>query len=669
MHAGTPVHGRHIAVAAWLATLALVLCAPAAHAATDQQVDDAVELAVGWLRSTQAPDGSLGPNGGLDPAWALLGLAGADVHAADLRTAPGAPSAQDYYATLWAGSDDDAWSALGSASAADYERAILLAEAAGIDPRRIAPQQNLVAKLAGFYRDGYFTSKTSVFNHTLFGLLALERLPVPPGLVARTASIVEQHQHTDGGYASYPVTDQVTYEAPSNVDSTGAALAGLCGAGRTLADPSVAGAVTFLRAERAPSGALGNIDAASWALDGMGACGLRRGAPGWTAADETTIDWLLTEQATAGPDAGAWAPGGTPNRYTTATALQALVNPGFSATPPPRLVPGDPLLRPPATVPDGASVPVVLAIDGGLGTARLCRTSAPAGASLTAVLSAAQTSSAPAGCVSDVVVDGGAVVRIDGAVGAPGGGWRLSLDAAAEQPAGTQPVPFGALVALRLDDPLPLTFEPAALDFGEQPIGLLGAPRAVTLTNRDAHDVTVERLRLGGAHAADFALASQSCVGGTLAPGAACSASLRFAPGAAGARSATLEAEHDGDGPAPALVLAGSGGLLPTGPPGVGGAPGAGGPGGGAGGAGPIGVAGSVGAPGGAGARGPRGAAGRDGRVVCRLVGRRARRLACNLRLRNAAHARRKARSALLVRRALARRAAISPSESPRRTR
>ena len=325
----------------------------------------------------------MAPSTALDPAWALLGLASAGVHAADLRTAPGAPSAQDHYAALWAGADDGAWSTAGGAPAAtDYERAILLAEAAGIDPLRLSAQQNLLAKLAASYRDGYFSSKTSIFNHTLFGLLALERVPVPPGLVERTALIVEANQHADGGYTSFPVTGPGTFNAPGDIDSTGAALAGLCGAGRTLADPAVAGAVAFLRDQRAPSGALGSVDGASWALGGLAACGLRRGAPGWTVADETTVDWLLSRQLTTGPDAGAWGTGGVANQYATQAALQALAGPGFFAQPPPRVNPGDPLLRPPATVPDGTLVPVVLAVDPGFGAARLCSTTAAAGASL-----------------------------------------------------------------------------------------------------------------------------------------------------------------------------------------------------------------------------------------------------------------------------------------------
>ncbi len=646
--------GRTIAVAACLAALAWS-AAPAA-AATDGQIDTAVDGAVAWLRAQQAPDGSLGPNHGLDPAWALLGLAGAGVHAADVRVASGDASAQDYYATLWAGSDDGAWAALGGApSAADYERAILLAGVAGVDPRRLSAQQNLLAKLAGSYVDGWFTSTRSVFNHTLFGLLALERLPVGAGLVERTARIVEANQHDDGGYTSVPATDAATRATPGNVDATGAALAGLCGAGRTLADPSVAGAVAFLRAGGPGAG---GVDGASWALDGLAACGLRRGAAGWLPGDEAAVDWLLGAQLTSGPGAGAWAPNGGADAYATQNALRALADPGFAAPPPPRANPGDPLLRAVPIVADGTPVPVALAIDPGLGDARLCSTTAPSGASLTAVLAAAQAASSPPGCVHDVAVDGGVVTAIDGAVAAPGGGWRVSLDGAPEQAAGTQAVGFGDVVALRLQDPLPLAFDPAALDFGTQPVGLLGAPRAVTLANGGADDFSVTRLRIAGTDAADFVVSSQACVGETLAPGAGCEARVRFAPGASGARTATLVAEHDGPGAAPGLVLLGDGGAATAGPPGPAGAPGAVGAAGAAGtstAAGPLGAAGATGL---AGRRGARGRVGRPARISCRIAGRVARRLVCVL-----SFGRRAARKRVALR------LAVPSPRSPRRTR
>lgn len=438
------------ALAGLFALLAL-LPAPAG-AATDQEVEDSVEAAVAWLRAQQEPSGSLGASGGLDPAWALLGLAGAGLHPADLRAGPELPSAQDHYLGLWTGPDDTAWTSLGVPQATDYARVVLLARSAGLDPARLSAGQSLLAKLAGYYRDGYFTSQTSLLNHTLFGLLALAQTPVPGWLLERTAEIVEANRHADGGYASYPVTSEATFNAESDVDSTGMAIAALCGAGRTVTDPAVAGGIAFLRGKRALDGSIGNVDSTSWALDGMGACGIDRGSAGWTTEDETTVEWLIAEQLSEGPDAGAWGSPGNPDFYATQDALRALAAASFAVPPPAREEPSDPVWLPPPAVPAGTEVPVALAIDAGFGDVRLCSTHAPAGAPLPDVLAAARDESAPADCVGTFVYEDGSLASLDGAfANQPDGGWLLSLDAGPESPAAEQAIGFGEVVGLRLE--------------------------------------------------------------------------------------------------------------------------------------------------------------------------------------------------------------------------
>ncbi|HST43484.1 MAG TPA: prenyltransferase/squalene oxidase repeat-containing protein, partial [Conexibacter sp.] len=424
-----------------------------ARAATDADVDAAVERGAGWLAERQLADGSFGVNGGLDPAWALLALAGAGIHPADLRPAPGAPSAQEAQLGIWTVNDPADWWAFSTEQATDWERALLQARAAGVQPTRLSPQRNLLAGLAAWYRDGWFSSQTSVFNHTIFGLLALSTLPVPPALLDRTAAVIARNQHDDGGYTSYPATDPVVRARASDVDSTGAAIAALCAAGRTPAAPEVAGGLAFLRSRRSPNGAIGNVNSTSWALSGLGQCGIRRGTPAWTAADETTVDWLLAAQTTGGPDAGAWAVGSVANDYATSDALRALAAGAFVIEPPARAAAGDPRVRPAPAVADGTVVPVALVIDAGSGSPRLCGTRAPVGATVGAVLDAAQIASEPAGCVTTVTRADGIVERIDGAAG---GGWRASLDGGAESAAGPQPVGFGQIVSLRLHDPDPV---------------------------------------------------------------------------------------------------------------------------------------------------------------------------------------------------------------------
>lgn len=628
-------------VAACLALVGTLGVAVPARAASDAELDTAIDHGAAWLAQQQLPDGSFGVNTGLDPGWALLALAGAGRHPADLRPAVGAPSAQDGQLAIWTVNDPADWWAFSTEQATDWERAILQAHAAGLQPTRLSAQRNLLAGLAPWYRDGWFTSQASVFNHTIFGLLALSALPVPQALLDRSARIVAANQHDDGGYTSYPATDPVAQSRGSDIDSTGAAVAALCAAGRTLADPAVADGIALLRSRRSPNGAIGNVDSTSWALSGLGQCGLRRGAPGWTAADETTVDWLLAGQFAAGTDAGAWASGSTPNAYATADALRALGAAGFLVAPPARAVGGDPLVRPAPSVANGTVVPVALVIDAGRDRPRLCATEAPVGATVAAVLDAARIASQPAGCVSALTLDGDLVERIDGAAG---GGWRARLDGGAESAAGPQPVGFGQIVSLRLDDPDPLVFDAERIDFGPAPLGLLGSARRLELRNAGAAPLTVRGLRLVGD---DFVISSQECRGETLVPEASCTVGLRFAPSAIGARTASLNATVAGSSRTVALPLTGVGEPLPTGPPGPMGAQGADGPTGARGSDGAAGVAGTAGTTGAKGAQGTpgpsgaRGSAAAERRVTCKLTQTRRARLRCRVAVRGSSSCRR----------------------------
>ena len=526
----------------------LVAAAPApVRAASDAQIAEATQRAVTWLRARQQPDGSLGPNGGLDPAWALIGLAGAGVHAADLRAAPVAPSAQDYYRGLWAAGDDSAWAALGGVQASDFERAILIAGAIGVQPTRVAVGQNLLAKLAGYYRDGFFASKTTVFNQTIFGLLALDQVPVAPALRERTAAIVEAAQHDDGGYSAAPTGPG----ARSDVDMTGAAIAALCGAGRTLADPSVAGAVAFLRAGTGEA-----TSSAAWALDGLGACGIRRGSASWTGGDEAAVDALLARQEVSGPDAGSWLYGFQPNMYSTQDGLRALTVAGFATPPPARANPADPVVLPAPAVSPGTEVPAVLVVDPGDGAPRLCATTAPAGATVATVLARASVASAPPGCVAEVEEAGGHVVAIDGAAAGPGETWLARVDDGPEAAAGPQAVGFGEVVNLRL--PRPLALDPPRLVIPPAPVGEAAASRTLTATNVSDRAVGIDAVELAAAPlAAGFAVDAGDCLG-ALAPGESCAVGVEFTPPAARSGLARLDFELNGEAPQPAM-LAGSG--------------------------------------------------------------------------------------------------------------
>jgi hypothetical protein len=553
-------------VLCWCVTasiLAALTCGPASAGAavTDTQIHEATSKATDWFRAKQLPTGALGANGGLDPAWAFLGLAGAGVNAADLSTGPGQPSAQDYYLGLWTGPTDTPWTSNGFVQASDYERVILLANAAGLDPLRLSAGQNLLAKLAGFDQGGYFGLK-STFNQTMFASIALDHLPVPQWLIEREAQILEANVHEDGGWTFAAVQSQQGFERPGEIDLTGAALTGLCGAGRTSQSPAVAKGIAFLEGRRSPTGSIGNVDSTSWALDGLAACGVVRGSAAWTAGDEATIEWLLSQQLAE----GAWPANGNPNYYATQDALRALANPGFFAEPPPRLDPSLPARRAPVTVADGTPVPTVLAINAGFSSIQLCSTTAPAGASLTEVLGAARAASTPPNCVSEFKTAGGEVTSVNGAVAraGSGGGWKFSLDGGAEEAAADQAVGFGRVVGLRLDQPSALISSQSSLEFEPTPVGEAAPALEVTFTNHTEAPLTLGSPTIAGAAAADFSVVSQACSGAPLATGASCAVKLAFTPGAAGARAAAMAVPVEGR-EAVTVALGGEG--LPLPPP------------------------------------------------------------------------------------------------------
>lgn len=102
------------------------------------------------------------------------------------------------------------------------------------------------------------------------------------------------------------------------------------------------------------------------------------------------------------------------------------------------------------------------------------------------------------------------------------------------------------------------------LDFGNVSVGTVSALQSVTLRNAGPGGVTLSVINSVGADAAMFVVVSDpadaaTCrAGGVLFEGQPCRIDLRFAPGANGARSATLQAASDGS-PPPLRNLLGNG--------------------------------------------------------------------------------------------------------------
>ena len=194
--------------------------------------------------------------------------------------------------------------------------------------------------------------------------------------------------------------------------------------------------------------------------------------------------------------------------------------------------------------------------------------------------------------------------------------------------------PIGVAVDGGVDSGSPPAASPSAVDmaFGTQPLGVFGAPRALTVTNSGGGNLQVDTARITGLDADDFSVSSDTCSHATLAIGATCTIHVRFGPSARGARQAILSLTSNDPASPLQITLNGTAGALPQG------ATGSAGP---AGPATPVettGPAASTAVPGAQGPAAPRGTPAQIRLVTCRTVtakvrGHRVKRRRCTTRL------------------------------------
>jgi hypothetical protein len=113
-----------------------------------------------------------------------------------------------------------------------------------------------------------------------------------------------------------------------------------------------------------------------------------------------------------------------------------------------------------------------------------------------------------------------------------------------------------------------VTADPTSLDFATQPLGTLSPPQTVTITNSDDYPLEINRVRTSGLNRGDFIIVGDTCAGETVVPSGSCEVLVRFAPDAAGPRSASLEIRDNGSALLLSVPLSGTGGSLPVGPTG-----------------------------------------------------------------------------------------------------
>ena len=427
------MRGLAVALAAAAAVIAAAHPA-AAPAATEAEAREAAARGAQWLRTRQAADGS-----GLG-GFALTALAAGGLHPADVRVADG-PSAAAWQLDSWA-------TAGPGPRATDAARSVLAAHASGIDPARVTPQLNLVARMASYW-DGtklLDPGAATSLSDDIFGLLALGAAGAPQSLLDGVAARIRGQQTAAGGWN---FGDGATVP---NLDMTGAALAALCTAGRRSPDPEVDAGLAYVRGLQDPAtgGFGGNSDTAGWVVSGLRACHEDPIGAAWRPAEKDALDFLLSQQLPSG--GFKWrAVDTTENTLATIDAVRPLGGAAFTADPPARPG-GEPRLLPLPEVAPGTSVPMTLVVDfgpavplGNPGRVRACALQAPAGGTIGELLAAAD------GCVVDVVAAGGRLLRLDGVVEDPAAGrvWSAAIGDGAPAVEIDREVPFGGLVELR----------------------------------------------------------------------------------------------------------------------------------------------------------------------------------------------------------------------------
>jgi hypothetical protein len=419
---------------------ACMLLAPATSSATstEEQIKTARSNGVTYLKGLQKESGEIPGFGG---DWSLTSFAAAGVAAADVHKTEKSTNARTWYKNLVG---EASWPG-GSPPVTDFERATLIAYAAGIDPARVSKRQNLIAKIASYYTEtpGYYGS---TLNGTVFALLALADAKtttgiqrVPQIVLDQMVAAVKANQHNDGGWTWEKAETEEALNKASEPDMTGAAMAALCDAGVTSSDEAIVDAKEYLgsimvEASGAFENTFGvNTSSNAWAVDGLKACEIDpQKEPFYTEAfEKTPIDFLISQQVAGGGFRYSTS-GSTPEPYASQDAVRALGSGSFTADPPK-----------PASAPQWEAAtefgtkatetaPLALIIDNG-GALKVCSVSlAPAAktTTLAKVLEAAVKATTPAGCVTSFLpLSGeGAITQINKFPEPEKAEWNISID-------------------------------------------------------------------------------------------------------------------------------------------------------------------------------------------------------------------------------------------------
>jgi hypothetical protein len=423
----------------------LLVPATASATATAEQIEKARNEGVTYLKGLQKESGEIAGFGG---DWALTSLAASGVAPADVNKAgKEGKDARGWYEGLvgsptWPGEN-----------ATDFERAVLLSYAAGIDPARVSKRQNLIAKVASYHQPespGYYGA---TFNGTVFGLLALAGAKttagaqrIPQVVLDQAVAAVKANQHTDGGWTwEKAAGSESALKKASEPDLTGAAMAALCSAGVANTSETITNAKSYLLSIfEGSTGAFkntfgNNTDSNAWVVQGLKACGLDPQASEFTGPapnKKTPLNFLISQQQKGGGFRYGTS-GSTVDEYASQDAVRALGGGGFTAAPPAPAKGAQWNGVTEFATGESETTALALIVDDGSSPLRICSvTLAPKATTTTlaAVLNAAVAGTTPASCVTSFLPGSGegAITQINGAPAVPAEKWNVSIDNGAE---------------------------------------------------------------------------------------------------------------------------------------------------------------------------------------------------------------------------------------------
>ncbi|MER5300711.1 hypothetical protein ABT039_14775 [Streptomyces lasiicapitis] len=459
---------RRALVVAPVALGALVLTAlPASATATPGQIATSKTNGASYLRSLQGADGSYA-GAGLSNEWAFSAFAAAGTAAVDVT--PGGDTSKNARTVYRNHLAAPGWPGT-SPVVTDYERGIINAYSAGIDPARVSAGRNLIADTYAHWQNsapGYWGSPSN-FNGTVFALLSLGGAKtqagaqrVPQALLDKSVATVRANQHTDGGWDFAKAEgDPAQLAKPGDIDMTGAAMASLCVSGVPATDPAITKAKAFLKSKLINNtGAFNamfgpNTDSNGWAVSGLNACGINPQTGDFlTRAGKTPVDFLIAQQFKPGGGFKYLPTDTTPSAYASIDGLRAVAGGGFAAAPPTPVTAGAPRWVATSGFTPGTQAGLALTVDDGTSLKVCSVTFTPTAATTTlgAVLDAAGTSAAPAGCVTSVTPGSGTgtITSLNGKANSGGSTWKAAVDGgSAGAAARNKVINLGDTIALR----------------------------------------------------------------------------------------------------------------------------------------------------------------------------------------------------------------------------